>query len=172
MANTWTAWFPGVIFAAGKNMAAILNTGARVLRVKRVGLLNGQTAGVTGQICNLELRIYRGTATLSAPTSVTPVAHDSTNSALSGVTSGYAGTLGGTPYAIRRLPWSSDEAKLTTLVNNELEGIVPLNIIYDSYGDSNVQPIVLRQNEMLCVYSVAGTAGLLDSWIEFLDEAT
>jgi hypothetical protein len=172
MANTWTALAQGVAFAAAKNMLAILNGGTRILRIRRIGVLNIQTAAVTGVICLLEIRRYTS-GTLSGHTTVTPVAHDTTNSALATVTIGYAGTLGGTPTTIRRIIWSSDEPKLTTAQNNEWECLVPLNIIWDAgYGDANVQPLVLRPNEMLVIYNVSGAAGLLDVWVEFTDEAS
>jgi len=171
MANTWTAFYSGVAFAATKNMGAVLNGGARVLRVKRVGIINAQTAAVTGVVCSMELRKYTG-ATLASATAVTPVAHDSTNSALSSVTAGHAGTIVGTPLTLRRFIWSSDEAKLSTAQNNEWETLIPLNIIYDCYGDTSVQPIVLRNAEEIMVYNVSGAAGLLDTWIEFMDEAS
>lgn len=171
MANTWTALAQGVVFAATKNMLAILNGGARVLRIRRIGLLNIQTVAVTGVVCLLELRRYTA-GTLTGPTAVTPVAHDTGNSALSSVTIGYLGTLGGTPTTLRRIIWSSDEPKLTTAQNNEWECLVPLNIVWDAgYGDANVQPLTLRTNEMLVIYNVSGAAGLLDSWIEFSDES-
>jgi len=134
-------------------------------------IINAQTAAVTGVVCSMELRKYTG-ATLASVTAVTPVAHDSTNSALSSVTAGHAGTIVGTPLTLRRFIWSSDEAKLSTAQNNEWETLIPLNIIYDCYGDTSVQPIVLRNAEEIMVYNVSGAAGLLDTWIEFMDEAS
>jgi len=174
MANTWTAYYLGVAFAATKNMAAVLNgnAGGRVIRIKRVGLINAQTAAVSGVVCSTELRRYTG-ATLSGNTAVTPVAHDTNNSALATITTGHAGTIVGTPSTLRRWIWSSDEAKVTTAQNNEWETLVPLNIVYDSYGDTTVQPLALRGTaEEIMVYNVSGAAGLLDTWIEFLDEAS
>lgn len=174
MANTWTALYQGVAFAATKNMGAILNGGARVLRVRRLGCVNVQTATVTGVICLLDVRRYPATATLTSSTSVTAVAHDTTNSALSSVTIGHAGTIGGTTgVPFRRTIWSSDEPKLTTAQNNEWETLIPLNILFDSgYGDANVQPMVVRTGEMAMCYNTSGAAGLLDTWIEFTDEAS
>lgn len=172
MANTWTAYFRGIAFAATKNMAGIINGGSRVLRIRRVGFLNAQTAAVTGVACYGELRRY-ASMTLTSPTSVTPVAHDTTNSALSSVTIGHAGTIDGTPTTLRRYFWSSDEAKLSTAQNNELECFVPLNIVWDAgYGDANVQPLTIRNTEGFMVYNVSGAAGLLDVWVEFTDEAS
>jgi hypothetical protein len=66
---------------------------------------------------------------------------------------------------------------LSTATLDELETLVPLNIIWDAgYGDSNVQPLTLRgavsgtQHHMAMVYNVSGAAGLLDTWIEFTKE--
>lgn len=173
MANTWTALYQGVSFGATKNMGAILNGGARVLRVRRLGCVNVQTSAISGVICLLDVRRYDATATLTSSTSVTAVAHDTTNSALSSVTVGHAGTISGTPSVFRRTIWSSDEPKLSTAQNNEWETLIPLNILFDSgYGDSNVQPMVVRTGEMAMCYNTSGAAGALDTWIEFTDEAS
>jgi hypothetical protein len=134
-------------------------------------MINNQTVAVTGVITAGELRLYTG-ASWTAPTALTPVAHDSTNSALSSVTCGHTGTPVGTPLVLRRYTWSSDEPKLTTAQNNEWECLIPLNIIWDAgYGDSNVQPLTLNPNEMFIIWNITGAAGLCDFWIEFSDEA-
>lgn len=173
MAQTFTAYYSGVAFAAGKNMAGILNGHAtEVLKIRRIGLLNAQTAAVTGVLTQLELRKYPATSTLTAPTAVTPTTHDSTNSAPTTATYGHAGTWGGgTPVVLRRIFWSSDEAAISSATSDEFETYVPLNIIFDAgYGDSNVQPLTLRQGEGVSVYNTVGAAGLLDCWIEFTKE--
>lgn len=169
MANTQTAYFNGVAFAATKNMAAILNTHAtEKIKIRRIGLLNAQTAAVTGVLCAIELRLYTATATLAAPTAVVPVKHDSTKAAPTSATIGHAGTPGGTPAVLRRIFWSSDEATISTGTLDEWETLVPLNIIWDAgYYDPIVEPLVLNQNEMVSVYNVSGAAGLLDVWIEY-----
>lgn len=170
MANSWTALAQGVSFAAGKNMLAILNGGARVLRIRRIWLLNNQTAAVTGVICFMDLRKYTG-AGLAGSTAVTPVTHDSQNGALDTVTIGYAGTPSGTSYVLRRLIWSSDEPAFSAATSDEWECLVPLNCIWDAgYGDSNVQPLVLRNGEMVCIYNTVGAAGIADLMVEFTDE--
>lgn len=173
MAQTFTAYYSGVAFAATKNMAAVLNSHAtEILKIRRVGLLNAQTAAVTGVLCAIEFRaFFAGSPGLTAPTAVTPTSHDSTNSAPTTATYGHAGTIAGTPLTLRRIFWSSDEAAISTATLDELETLVPLNIIWDAgYGDSNVQPLTLRQNQMGMVYNVSGAAGLLDTWIEFTKE--
>lgn len=173
MAQTWTAYYAGVTFAASKNMAAVLNQHAtEVLRIRRVGLLNAQTAAVTGVLCQLEMRGYfSGSPGLTTPTAVTPTAHDSTNVAPLSAVYGHAGTIAGTATTFRRVFWSSDEAAISTGTLDELETLVPLNIIFDAgYGDANVQPMALRQNQMALVFNTTGAAGLLDTWIEFTKE--
>ncbi len=171
MVQTWTAYFNAVTFAAGKNMAAILNGHAtEKIKIRRIGLLNAQTVAVTGVLCQLELRKYTG-AGLAAPTAITPTSHDSTNSAPTTATYGHAGTPSGTGVVLRRIFWSSDEAAISSATSDEFETYVPLNIIFDAgYGDSNVQPLTLNQNEMVSVYNTTGAAGLLDVWIEFTKE--
>jgi hypothetical protein len=173
MAQTFTSYNSGVAFAASKNMGAVLNGHAsEVLKIRRVGLLNAQTAAVTGVICQLEMRGYfSGSPGLTSPTAVTPTAHDSTNSAPTTATYGHAGTIAGTATTFRRVFWSSDEAAISTATLDELQTLVPLNIIFDAgYGDSNVQPMTLRQNQMALVFNTTGAAGLLDTWIEFTKE--
>jgi hypothetical protein len=175
MANTWTLYNAGISFSAGKTMGGILNENAsRVLRIRRVGLLNTQTAGVTGQICRIDFIRHTATATWT-PTSVSPMSHDTNNSALSSVTAGNSGTLAtsGSEHTFRRVIWSSDEPALSSATADEWECLVPLNIIFDAgYGDDNVQALALREDEAAEINCNSGTAGLLDSWIEFTDEAS
>lgn len=173
MAQTFTAYNQAVVFAASKNMGAVLNGHAsEILKIRRVGLLNAQTAPVVGVICQLEARAYQaGSPGLTAPTAVTPTSHDTTNTAPTTATYGYAGTIAGTALTLRRVFWSSDEAAISTATSDELETFVPLNIIFDAgYGDSNVQPLALRQNQMFLVFNTTGAVGLLDTWIEFTKE--
>jgi len=173
MAQTFTAYNLGVSFAASKVMGGIYNQHAsEILKIRRVGLLNGQTAAVTGVLCNLEMRLTISSPTWTTPTGASICSHDSTNSAPTTYSHGYAGTFsGGTSYTLRRTNWSSDEAAVSSNTTDELECFVPLNIIFDAgYSDSDVQPLTLNQNQMAHVFNVSGAAGLLDTWIEFTKE--
>lgn len=173
MAETFTAYFSGISFAAGKAMAGMLNGHAtELIKIRRVGLLNAQTVAVGGVLCQLELRFYPATFTYGSSTAVTPTKHDSTNTNPTTFTCGHNGTPGGsTGEVLRRVWWSSDEALLSGATVDEMEANVPLNIIWDAgYGDSNVQPLVLRQDQGLVVWNTTGAAGLLDTWIEFTKE--
>lgn len=172
MANTWTGLVTARAFAASSVNQGLLNGGSRVLRLARHGILNNQTAAVTGVICLMELRRYTG-AGWTTPTSATPVAHDTTNSALSSVTHGYAGTPTGTSSVLRRVLWSSDEAVASAATLDELECLVPLNIVWDAgYANTAAQMLALRASESFMNYNTSGAAGLADFWTEFLDEAS
>ena len=173
MANSWTLNVQGNVFAVSKNMWGILNGGARVLRVARIGLLNNQTAGVTGVAALMEIRKNSATTTWT-PTAVAPVAHDSANSALVSVSAGHTGTIaGGTSTTLRRIFWSSDEPSISTATSDELECFVPLNIIWDAgYGDVDVQKLTVRTGEAVSIFNTVGAVGLVDVWGEFTDSAT
>jgi hypothetical protein len=173
MAQTWTAYYASVTFAATKNMAAVLNAHAtEILKIRRVGIQNAQTAAVTGVLCSIEMRGYfSGSPGLLGATSVTPTTHDSTNTAPASATYAHAGAISGIATTFRRIFWSSDEAAIAGATMDELETLIPLNIIFDAgYTDANVQPMTLNQNQMAMVYNVTGAAGLLDTWIEFTKE--
>lgn len=166
----FTAYYPLVSFAANKNMGAALNESG-VLYVRRIGLTNAQATGVSGALCQLEVRVYQDTETpkLTGMTQVLPIAHDTRSSAakLGSAIFGHAGTVTGTSSTIRRVFWSSDEPSNAAGTLDELETIVPLYVILDAgYGNDEVQPITLRPGQMVAVWNTTGAAGLLDTWIE------
>jgi len=171
MAQTFRAYYPAVAFAATKNMAAILNSHAtEILKTRRMGLSNAQTAAVTGVVCSMEHRLYTGAAGLTSPTEVVPVSMDSTNTAPTTATYGHAGTIAGTANILNSWIWSSDEAAASSATSDELECLIPLNIIYDWIPHSDIQPLTLRQTQMNMIYNVSGAAGLLHSYIDFTKE--
>lgn len=171
MAQTFRTYCAGVAFAATKNMHAILNSHAsEILKIRRMGLSNAQTAAVTGVVCAMEHRLYRTNASLTSPTAVTPVSMDSTNTAPTTATYGHAGTIGGTAEILNAWIWSSDEAAVSSATSDELECLIPLNIIYDWIPHSDIQPITLRQAQMNMIYNVSGAAGLLHSYMDWTKE--
>ena len=173
MAQTFTAYYPNIVFAASKNMAAIINQHAtELIKIRRIGLLNTQVAAVTGVACQLDVRLYTGSVSLAGSTNIIPTAHDTTNTLpISGFYQ-HAGTVAGTLVGtFRRVFWSSDEPAISTATSDELECFVPFNIIFDAgYADTNIQPLVLRQDQMLSIFNTQGAAGQLDIWIEFTKE--
>jgi hypothetical protein len=70
--------------------------------------------------------------------------------------------------------WNSDEPALATGTWDEWETIVPLNLIWDTGLDNtNLQTLNLREGQGVALKAGAAlTAGLLDTVIEFTNEAT
>jgi hypothetical protein len=174
MAQTFTYYAKDIAFAATRVMAGIKNLHAtEVIKVRRVGLINAQTAGVTGVVCSLEFRKDTNpTWTSPVTTGHTIATHDSTNTAPASYSYGSVGTYtAAAAMTLRRTIWSSDEAAASSATSDELECFVPLNVLFDAgYGDANVQPLTLRQNDFAGVYNISGAAGLLDIWTEFTKE--
>lgn len=180
MADTWTAIGTALntnTLSTNKAWFYLFNGSAatRVLRVYRVGLLNIQTAAVTGVLATLELRKYTGGTW--AGTAVTPLAHDTTNTALeAAVSAGSNIAPGGTPTssAMKHWIWSTDEATVSTWDLDFAQAVFPLCSFWEA-GDEVATPIVLRANEGIAVYCTAASgtlAGLIDIFITFTNEAS
>lgn len=170
MANTWHASFTSVTFASAKSMCDLFNADStRILRLYRIWMLNNQVSAVTGVITTMKINKLISSVPTGG-TTVTPQPHDSTNSALSNATCG----TGRTPTrgnAYRTFLWSNDEPTVGTGSIDEMECLVPLGIVWDSgYGDPNIQPLTLRQNEGWEVQqSGSSTVGVVDFDYEFTD---
>lgn len=157
---------------------ATLNNGAGsgvVVRVYRIYVVNISTAAVTGGMGVYVLDRYTGTPAGGA--AVTLIKHNTASAnvpaqvtALDGDTA-ITGTL--TSAGIFRVFCrSNDEISPTALTNDELGQVYPMNVIWDGgYGDSNVEPIVLRESEGLRLYTLnAGTFGA--STVDLIIEMT
>lgn len=169
MAKTYTASATGIAFASNKSLYGILNAHAtRKVKIYRILILNNQTAAVTGVITTMTVRKL---SALTGGTAVTPVAHDTGNTSfdLTSVTSVTGGTATNTAdAALRQILWSTDEPSVSSATSDELQCIVPLMYIWDSTGDSNIEPITLNTNEGLSITQPgANTVGILDLFIEF-----
>lgn len=173
MANTWRALQQNVAFASGKAMLDIFqaNTGTRVHRVKRCFQFNNGTSAVTGVLTTMQ--IARITAA-SSGTSVTPVAHDTNNSALAAdITAGTNRTVT-TSDVFRVYLWSNDEPSVSAATQDEWELYVPFATVWEAgYGDTDIQPLVCRATQGV-VMRQSGTSavGANDFEIEFTDEAS
>jgi hypothetical protein len=175
MVATFTSFQAGVTFASSKHMLSIFNGAGsgRVLRVYRAVVLNNQTAAVTGVMTTFELR--RSSAQ-SGGTAVTPIKHDTSSSNLPAqVLSAQGATVTAAAADVfRRVFWSNDEPATGTGTNDELECIVPLMYVWDAgYGDTNVEPITLREGQGLTLLHTGTSAvGNCDIGFEFTDSAT
>jgi hypothetical protein len=165
MAATYSICAPGVTFASGKSMLAIFNGvgSGVVLRVYRAWMLNNQTTGVTGVITTMALR---RTSAQSGGTAVNATKHDTTSANLPAqvlIAQGATATDTADPDFMRWM-WSNDEPAASTLTNDETECIVPLACVWDSTGDSDIEPIVLREGQGITVQNITsstvGTFGL------------
>lgn len=175
MASTFTAAAIGVTFGNGKHMLALFNGAGsgRVLRVKRVYMLNNQTAAVTGVMTTMAMR---RTSAQSGGTSVTPNKHDTANASLPAQVLCAAGaTITNTAdLELRRWMWSNDEPVTGAATIDEFECVVPMMCVWDSAtGDPDLEPIVLREGQGLTIQNQGTTAaGICDLFIEFTDAAS
>jgi hypothetical protein len=175
MAATFTAAYLGVTFGNNKSMAGLFNGSGsgRVLRVKRVWILNNQTTAVTGVLTTFSMR--RSTAQ-SAGTTVTPVKHDTTSASLpSQVLCAHGATVtSATTDALRNWVWSNDEPSASSGTSDEFQCLVPLNCVWDAAtGDADLEPLVLREGQGLDIrHSGSSTVGVADVFVEFTDAAT
>lgn len=169
MAKTYTASALGVAFASNKSLLGLFNAHAtRKVRIYRVWMLNNQTTGVTGVLTSCALRKI---SALSGGTANTPVAHNTGNTSvdLTSVSCISGGTFTNTAdNQLRVWMWSGDEPAVSSATSDELQCIVPLMCIWDSTGDSNIEPITLNQNEGVHVLQPGSNAvGVSDVFIEF-----
>lgn len=174
MANTWHASTQGAAYAANKHMLDVFNssTSTRVIRVYRCWWFNNGTAAITG-VLN-QGRINRITAS-SAGTTVTPVAHDTSNSALNANTTAGTNRTITVGNIIRQLINSPDEPTVTTLDWDSLLTLVPFAQVWDSgYGDTNIQPLTCQAStsQGVSIQSITQTVGSGDFEMEFTDAAS
>jgi hypothetical protein len=175
MAQTYTAGFLAVAFGNNKSMAAILNGSGsgRIIRIKRIWVLNNQTTGVTGVLTTWTLK--RSSAQ-SAGTAVTPTKHDTSSENMPAqvlVATGATVTQT-SDVAFRTWVWSNDEPAASTGTSDEFECLVPLNCVWDSAtGDADLEPIVLREGQGIDVrHSGSSAVGVCDIFVEFTLAAT
>lgn len=169
MAATWHAFTSAAAYAANKHMLDVFNGAASTatLRIYRAWLFNNQTTGVTG-VLNF-VSIFRTSAS-AAGTTVTPVAHNTSNTALNANTSAGTGRTITTGAQFRRLLMSPDEPTVTSADWDALMCLVPFAEIWNSgYGDSVVDPVTCRAGvaEGFTVQSITQTVGTADLELEF-----
>jgi hypothetical protein len=169
MAQTYTAGAVGATFANNKSMLGLFNGAGsgRVIRVYRVWVLNNQTAGVTGVLTTWSLR--RSSAQ-SGGTAITPTKHDTASETAPAqvlCATGPTATLTG-DVALRTWVWSNDEPAVSSATSDEFETLVPLNCVWDSTGDSNIEPITLREGQGISVHHSGSSAvGICDVYVEY-----
>lgn len=186
MANTFTARTAGpVAFASNKQMISIFNLASSgvVARVYRIWAVNTQTAAVTNgpyapiiiQRCTTAQTTAAG---ITGGTTITPVAHDTNNTAITdkiacytGATTNYSQVANST---YRQIFLTVDEPATTVLTPDEFWCFPTIAEIYSpGYKDGNVEPIVLRPGEGLEVRQPgSNTLGLFQFNIQFTSGAS
>lgn len=169
MAKTYTASAIGIAFASNKSLLGMFTAHAsRPLKLYRLWMLNNQTAGVTGVLSSCALRRI---SALSGGTAITPVQHDSANTAvdLTSVTVNTNGTFTNTADTQMRIwMWSTDEPAVSGATSDELQCIVPLNCVWDSTGDTNIEPLTCNQDQGVhCLQPGSNAVGITDVFAEF-----
>jgi len=169
MAKTYTAAAIGVAFASNKSLLGLFNAHAsRKVKLYRAWQLNNQTTGVTGVLSSCTLRKINA---LSGGTAITSVAHDTGNATvdLTSVTCSTGGTFTNTAeIQLRVWMWSTDEPAVSSATSDEFQCIVPLMCIWDSTGDSNIEPVVLNTTEGVHILQPGSNAvGISDLFFEF-----
>ncbi len=170
MTQTYRAVVTGTAFASSKSMLTVFNGSGsgRIVRVKRVWVLNNQTSGVTGVLTTFELRRISASTGGTAGSSVK---HDTSSEAIPAqitITTGSTDTLTSDP-ALMKFMWSNDEPAVSSLTNDETECIPSLACVFDTAtGDADIEPLVLRSNEGLSVRHTGTSAvGVADVIVEF-----
>lgn len=179
MANTWTSIVTQVTHAAAaKTYAQLYNAGTRVLRVYRVFVVNASLTASSPSANTFPIfqlgRITTAIQAAGSTTNCTTTAHDSTNSALSSVTFNTNPTTAAPGVVFRRQLFSPDDFAASVMKIDNLHGMIPLTVLWDGgYGDANVEPITILQNQGLILYSPASAAqGACDVIFEYTDSAT
>lgn len=169
MAQTYTAAAIGATFASNKSMLGIFNGAGsgRVARVYRVWVLNNQTAAVTGVLTTWTLR--RSSAQTGG-TAITATKHDTASESMPAqvlIATGGTVTLTG-DVALRAWVWSNDEPAVSSGTSDEFETLIPLNCVWDSTGDANIEPITLREGQGISVHHSGSSAvGVVDVFVEY-----
>lgn len=157
---TFVASAQGIALGNNKSMLGVLLTGTSKLKLRKVYIKNVQTTAVTGVATIFQLRRI---TSLTGGTAVTPVAMDTTDTALSGVTCVTGGTPGGASIIDRWL-WSSDEWGPGTLdVEAHDHGLQNTNPVWTVGVNDPERELTANQNqgwEILCATNT--TAGTFD----------
>lgn len=170
MAATWVAQ-ASVAFVATRSLLAIYNGGANVIRAYRYCIFNTHTVAVTAALTTMQVR--RLTA-LTVGTTVTPVKHDTSSSALTSVSCGSNNATVTATDVFRRFMWLLEEATTTGVTQANWEVLIPVGIVFfPTGGDTNLEPITCRNTYGTDIYnSGAGAVSTQEFEITFTDAAS
>ena len=175
MANTWRTKIYGATPAPERDMLDLMNgsSSTRIIRVTRMVNINIATVAQSTMITYMQ--INRITAVAGGDT-VTPISHDTGNSALNANTTSGTGRAITFPdnYVLRRYIFSFDDVTINLGTLKEWEMSINMNEVWNiGYGESSVRRLTLRAGQGVSFYHAgAVTVGSAAFEIEFLDEAS
>jgi hypothetical protein len=154
---TYTAYFSQIAPGNLKSMASLLNAAGStsVIKIREINIVNVQTTAVVGVIVNFRAKRITGH---SVGTSVTPLAHDTSDILNVNVTARTGSTVAGESASFFR-SWymSSDEWGVGTADvesnQHDIQAAIPL---YDNHPGT--KPITLRAGEGLTIKCETNTA--------------
>jgi hypothetical protein len=173
VADTWVATAQAVAYASGKSMLDVLNGAGsgRVVRCYRFMHFNNGVAAVVGVLT--EMRVNR-TSAASAGTTVTPVAHDTNNTALAAQITAGTGRTVTVSVLLRKYLFVNEEPVVAGSAMPNFLILVPNCLIFDAgYADTNVQPLTAREGQGYEMRQQGTSAvGSSDHEITFTNAAT
>jgi hypothetical protein len=147
MSQTWNANQQAIAYASAKSMLDVFNgsSSAKSIDIVVIHLFNNGTAAVTGVLTTMKIRRITAAAAGSA---VTPIANDTSNTALDANTTAGTGRTVTASATLRQIVWSNDEPAVSAATMDEWECLVPNSRIWDEgYGDANVQRLRARTGQ-------------------------
>lgn len=165
MAATYTTHSQAITWAAGKNMYAIVNhTGSgQTVDIYRIWMNSMNTSTTTGGIALVELWACTSVSSFTSGAAQTFVKHDTSSGAVDALIKANAGTTTSLTKntMIKRFIRYTEEFAVS---DNSLEGLnanfFPITYLWDSgYGDSNIQPLRLREGEGIVLFTPAAGGG-------------
>lgn len=165
---TFRVLAPAIVPAANKYHIVLRNSTGSAQTLYLLGLyaINDGVTAVTGVINQFNFRYVTGTPTM---TSITPLAYNSADPALSNVVAGHTATAGLTDSTII-LPLVLSSEENTAVPTNTGMFLHHMNLLpaIHPYG----RPLALRPNEGVAVKQIgAGTVGALSWILDFSVEA-
>lgn len=150
---------------------------AQTWRIRRIWCMNNQTAAVTGVVPIIQIQSISTACSAGTPTTQTAVPLDTSSAAIAhdGSTiyiQSLNTTTGTVVNTYRRFLFGSDEFAVGTFKMENLYGMVPLALVWDSgYSDANTVSLTLPASTnggiMISTAGIASGVGNMDVAIEF-----
>lgn len=178
MAATYTTLTQSIAWAAGKNMYALVNhtSSGKTVDVYRIWMTTMQTGTVSGGTALIELWQCTSIASFTAGAAQTFVKHDTSSAAVPAQIIANAGTTTSLTKntKIANFTRYTEEFAVSDAAMEALNSnFFPINYIWDAgYGDSNIQPLRLREGEGIVLFTPASGGGTYVGSADIIVEMT